>query len=126
MKINLEKALAGEPIILLLPHNNRMTKCYLHERRFDQRGWIVEYNNGIFPITQGELTKRAVGMWGEHPVFEHWGLLSDNIRAINKFGNDDWHCVLKDGKVIPMPLRADLLPSVSCDQFVTIKRPHDK
>ena len=125
MKINLEKALAGAPIALLLPHNNRMTKCYLHERRFDLRGWIVEYDNGTFPIMQGELMKRAAGMWEEQPVFEHWGLLNDDIRAINKFGNGDWHCVLKDGTVIPMPLRADLLPPVSCDQFVIIKRPQE-
>ena len=61
LKIDLDAALAGEPIAL--HDDNDTIKCYLHTSKSGANDFIVEYEDKVFTITHSDLVRRAIGMW---------------------------------------------------------------
>lgn len=97
---DLERALKGEPVVL-----RNGTKAYIrhYEEELDTSyplmGCIVGEGKIVFEQwseggrlygDKGESEYDIVGMWVEPLVFEHWSLLSEDIKYLAKDGDGRW------------------------------------
>lgn len=126
-KFDLERALAGEPVVL-----RNGLKAYIrhHETELDAAppllGFFVRGGSlglgqwaecGKHYWSDGESDYDIVGMWVEPPVFEHWGLLRDDIKYLAKDRDNRWYGYgrkpTKDENEWDMPRFGGFYPLVS-------------
>lgn len=99
---DLQKALRGEPVVLrdgrkaYIRHHETQVKTnypligYVADGKTE--GYVMSWTeDGRCFWDQEESVSNIVGMWSEPLVFEHWGLLRDDIKYLAKDRDNRWY-----------------------------------
>ena len=127
--LNLEKALAGEPVVYLSATGEK--KAYIHQM-IAANQLFIEYMRGSEIDVTGPYESRNIGsvvlgMWQETPKFKfnYWDFIDKNIVLIEKESDPDefsiWRAKDGNGFEFDLPLASWMLPG--CPVGTIIKRP---
>ena len=94
---DLQKALRGEPVVLrngekaYVRHMEQDVKSAHPLSGYTYKGAALNWTESGRYYESTDSVADIVGMWVEPPVFEHWGLLREDIKYLAKDRDNRWY-----------------------------------